>query len=82
MRTVNSARPAGPLATAIGTWFGCGLSPFAPGTAGSLGALLPAIGVSTVIATAATFVELFTPLGIDNLTVPLAVAALYAGVFV
>jgi len=43
MRAVNSARPAGPLATAIGTWFGCGLSPFAPGTAGSLGALLPAI---------------------------------------
>jgi phytol kinase len=49
---------------------------------GRYGALLPAIGVSTVIATAATFVELFTPLGIDNLTVPLAVAALYAGVFV
>jgi dolichol kinase len=46
------------------------------------GALLPAIGVSTVIAAAATVVELFTPLGIDNLTVPLAVAALYAGVFV
>jgi phosphatidylglycerophosphatase A len=43
MRTANSARPAGPLATAIATWFGCGLSPFAPGTAGSLGALLPAI---------------------------------------
>lgn len=46
------------------------------------GALLPAIGVSTVIAAVATVVELFTPLGIDNLTVPLAVAALYAGVFV
>jgi phytol kinase len=46
------------------------------------GGLLPAIGVSTVIATAATVVELFTPLGIDNITIPLAVAALYAGVFV
>jgi phytol kinase len=46
------------------------------------GAFLPAIGVSTIIAAAATAVELFTPLGIDNLTVPLAVAALYAGVFV
>jgi dolichol kinase len=45
------------------------------------GALLPAFGVSTVIAAAATAVELFTPLGIDNLTVPLAVAALYAGAF-
>jgi dolichol kinase len=45
------------------------------------GALLPAIGVSSVIATAATVVELFTPFGIDNLTVPLAAAALYAGVF-
>jgi phosphatidylglycerophosphatase A len=32
-------RPAGALATAIATWFGCGYSPVAPGTAGSLGAL-------------------------------------------
>ncbi|MGC9969106.1 MAG: phosphatidylglycerophosphatase A [Bryobacteraceae bacterium] len=31
------------LAAWIATWFGCGFSPFAPGTAGSLGALLPAI---------------------------------------
>ncbi len=46
------------------------------------GALLPAIGVATVIAAAATVVELFTPLGIDNITIPLAVTALYAGVFV
>ena len=35
--------PAGRLATAIATWFGCGFAPFAPGTFGSLGALLPAI---------------------------------------
>jgi phytol kinase len=46
------------------------------------GAFLPAVGVSTIIAAAATAVELFTPLGLDNLTVPLAVAALYAGVFI
>ena len=46
------------------------------------GTFLPAVGVSTIIAAAATAVELFTPLGVDNLTVPLAVAALYAGVFV
>jgi phosphatidylglycerophosphatase A len=30
------------LALSIGTWFGCGLSPVAPGTVGSLGALLVA----------------------------------------
>jgi dolichol kinase len=46
------------------------------------GSFLPAVGVSTIVAAAATFVELFTPLGIDNLTVPLAVAAVYEGVFV
>jgi len=45
------------------------------------GEVLPAIGVSTVVAAAATVVELFTPFGLDNLTVPLAVAALYAGAF-
>jgi phytol kinase len=45
------------------------------------GALVPAIGVSTIVAAAATAVELFTPFGIDNITVPLAVAALYAGAF-
>ena len=31
------------LATLLGTWFGCGYSPGAPGTAGSVGALIPAI---------------------------------------
>jgi phosphatidylglycerophosphatase A len=35
---MNSSRL---LAQALATWFGCGLSPIAPGTAGSLGALLP-----------------------------------------
>jgi phosphatidylglycerophosphatase A len=30
------------LAVALSTWFGCGFSPKAPGTAGSLGALLAA----------------------------------------
>lgn len=35
-------KPAGRAAAAIATWFGCGYSPVAPGTAGSLGALAPA----------------------------------------
>jgi phosphatidylglycerophosphatase A len=35
--------PAGVIATWIATWFGCGFAPLAPGTAGSLGALLPAM---------------------------------------
>jgi len=43
--------------------------------------LVPAIGVSTVIAAAAAAVEFLTPLGLDNLSVPLVVAVLYAGVF-
>jgi phytol kinase len=43
---------------------------------------LPAAGVAALTAAAATAVELLTPLGVDNITVPLAVAALYAGVFV
>lgn len=30
-------------AFALGTWFGCGYAPKGPGTAGSLGALIPAI---------------------------------------
>lgn len=30
----------------LATWFGCGYAPFAPGTVGSLGALLPAIALS------------------------------------
>jgi phytol kinase len=46
------------------------------------GAILPAVGVSAVLAAAATAVELLTPFGVDNITVPLAAAALYAGVFV
>lgn len=33
------------LATLIATWFGCGLAPAAPGTAGSLGALAVALFV-------------------------------------
>jgi phytol kinase len=45
------------------------------------GSLLPAAGVAAVIAAAATVVELVTPLGIDNITVPLVVAGLYAGLF-
>ncbi len=46
MGTINSTvgnKPAGAFATAIATWFGCGYAPFAPGTAGSAGALIPAI---------------------------------------
>lgn len=34
------------LAEVFATWFGCGYSPFAPGTFGSLGALLPAMLVA------------------------------------
>ena len=45
------------------------------------GGLAAALGVSAVVGAAATVVELLTPLGLDNLTVPLAVAGLYAGVF-
>lgn len=43
MKRVKKASAADLLASSIATWFGCGYSPFAPGTAGSLGALLPAI---------------------------------------
>ncbi len=43
--------------------------------------VLAAVGISTIVAAAATVVELFTPLGLDNLTIPFAVAALYAGLF-
>jgi phytol kinase len=43
---------------------------------------LPALGVSAAVAAAAAAVELLTPLGIDNLTIPLVVTLLYAGVFV
>lgn len=34
------------LAEVFATWFGCGYSPFAPGTFGSLGALLPAMFIA------------------------------------
>ncbi|HTW67692.1 MAG TPA: phosphatidylglycerophosphatase A [Bryobacteraceae bacterium] len=34
-----------PIAFLIATWFGCGLAPVAPGTAGSLGALVIAIAL-------------------------------------
>jgi phytol kinase len=44
-------------------------------------ALLPAAGVSACVAAAATAVEVLTPLGIDNITVPLATSLLYAAVF-
>ena len=38
MKTERTGR----LATILATWFGCGYAPFAPGTFGSLGALVPA----------------------------------------
>ncbi len=39
----NESKPAPLAATVIATWFGCGFSPVAPGTAGSLGALVPVL---------------------------------------
>lgn len=33
------------VATVIATWFGCGRSPWAPGTVGSLGAIVPLLPV-------------------------------------
>jgi dolichol kinase len=45
------------------------------------GAPAAAVGVSALTAAAATVVEVLTPLGIDNITVPLATALLYAVVF-
>lgn len=39
---MKTERARGPAAW-IATWFGCGYSPWAPGTCGSLGALVPAI---------------------------------------
>src|ERR1700683_845526 len=35
------------VATAIGTWFGCGYAPLAPGTAGSIAAVLIAVALHT-----------------------------------
>jgi phosphatidylglycerophosphatase A len=46
-------------AALLATWFGCGLSPKAPGTVGSLGALLPALGL--LYATGAPPVTLLAP---------------------
>jgi phytol kinase len=43
--------------------------------------LLSAAGAAILVAAAVTVVELVTPLGIDNLTIPLACAALYQGFF-
>jgi phosphatidylglycerophosphatase A len=43
-------RPAGVLATAIATWFGCGYSPVAPGTVGSLAGLVLAMGANAFLA--------------------------------
>jgi dolichol kinase len=45
------------------------------------GTPLRALGAAAATAAAATVVELVTPMGIDNITVPLATAALYAGCF-
>ena len=45
------------------------------------GSATAALAVSAVTAAAATVVEVLTPLGIDNLTVPLATALLYGGLF-
>jgi phosphatidylglycerophosphatase A len=56
------------LSRLIGTWFGCGYSPVAPGTAGSLGGLVIAIllvsyaGLSPLVLIA--FTAALTPAGI------------------
>ncbi len=39
-------RAISPLATALATWFGCGFSPKAPGTVGTLGGLALAVPLS------------------------------------
>jgi len=55
-------RPANRVAWAIGTWFGCGLVPGAPGTAGTVGAvplyLVVARGDRPAVAAAAVAVTL------------------------
>jgi phosphatidylglycerophosphatase A len=53
-------------ARTLATWFGCGLSPWAPGTVGSLGAILPAVALQAVlplrgVEVAACGVLLFAP---------------------
>lgn len=45
--TVKASPDSNRTATLLATWFGCGFSPVAPGTVGSLGALLPAYFVFT-----------------------------------
>lgn len=56
------------VALAVSTWFGCGYSPVGPGTAGSLGALLVAWGLTAAgLAKPWQFAALgllMTPLGI------------------
>ncbi len=57
-----------PLAQALATWFGCGLSPKAPGTVGTLGGLLFAWPLATYAHAApwhfAVLSALVTPIGI------------------
>jgi len=43
-------------------------------------ALFPAVGVAMAVAGVATVVEVLTPLGIDNMTVPLVTSIFYAAV--
>ena len=45
------------------------------------GTMLPAAGIAALVACVATAVELVTPLGIDNITVPLAVAGMAWALF-
>ena len=63
MKTTNSL-----LATALATWFGCGLSPKAPGTVGTLGGLLVAWPLVTYAHASpwhfAAITALITPIGI------------------
>lgn len=42
-RTAADRGISGVLSSIVATWFGCGLLPFAPGTWGSAGALVPAV---------------------------------------
>lgn len=46
MNASSSAKTRIDAAWLIATWFGCGLSPIAPGTAGSLAGLVIAIGLN------------------------------------
>lgn len=66
MKTTNPL--ATTLATSLATWFGCGLSPKAPGTAGTLGGLLVAWPLVAYAHAApwhfAALAALATPIGI------------------